>query len=107
MDTAGFAQTKLVAADGDASVVEFMQKDEDLRNAIQIVGIHWGQSSKEAAAVNAMGKVFWNSENNDIDGVFTLLSLSQPTKLCCENLLNLLAQCMVDTRGNRAPLAGF
>lgn len=68
MDIAGFAKTQIVAADGDHSVISFMQNDAALRDAVQVVGIHWGQSAKDAQEVKAMGKVFWNSENNDIDG---------------------------------------
>ena len=68
MNAKGFNQTKIVAADGDESVIDFMEQSLVLRDNVDIVGIHWGQKSDSAARVEQMGKVFWNSENNDIDG---------------------------------------
>ncbi len=68
MNAKGFNWTKIVAADGDVSVIDFMEKDPVLRDNVDIVGIHWGQKSDSAERVAKMGKTFWNSENNDIDG---------------------------------------
>ena len=68
MNAKGFNRTKIVAADGDASVIDFMENEPVLRDNVDIVGIHWGQKSDSAERVAKMGKIFWNSENNDIDG---------------------------------------
>ena len=72
MDAAGFEKTQLVANDGSVGdLVAQMETDAKLRDAVQIVGVHAGvpsASGTTGARVAAMNKVYWESEDNIIDG---------------------------------------
>lgn len=80
LDDAGFARTRIVGGDSNASVCSQMLSDSGLKRAVDVIGLHYpsdydhsqAKQPAEYAACHKLGKPVWASEEsssyNDLNG---------------------------------------
>lgn len=71
LDDAGYANTRIVAADGNWNIVDDLSQDAMLDSAVDVIGVHYPGTVSPQSAVNS-GKPLWSSEDystfNDANG---------------------------------------
>ena len=64
LDRAGLHATKIMAADGDTSVIKAAQQNATLADAIGAFGVH----TSKMVPIDTLGKPYYESENDIVDG---------------------------------------
>jgi hypothetical protein len=59
---------QIVATDKDGAILDAMETNQTLADAIAVVGVHSDPTPQDGARVAALGKRYWQSENNLVDG---------------------------------------
>ena len=71
LDSSGFPYVKIVAADGGTDIIEAAFNDTELAGAISSFGLHTHVLAYDAE-VAPLGKPYWNTENDLVDGTLPL-----------------------------------